>query len=487
MITASLSTVAWRRPALEQMLPTILPQVDRLYVFLQGYDVIPDCLDMDDRRIHVVDGRWHPQWLALKSTAKLFWIAQGLVPDGIHLTVDDDILYPPGYASRMASAIDKYYRKAVVGFHGAVWNGSFRDRQVIHFEHQLADDTPVHTLGTGTTAWHTSTLTFGDLGEWDGVDWTVAIAAQKQRVPMVCLSRKSGYLKQLPEGDDPRSCAALDSYPHRMQAAYRSCPDWTLHTIPPAPRPVVVVMPCYNEPVDRIMMSVDSALAVRNVTRVVVVDDASPEPIALPHRDRVEVIRCDANGGPAAALFTGISQQSPTAIICRLDVGDEFYPEAKARQIDEVLSGKCQASGSPRFDPVAGVERPVREGWDRRIYTDAQFAAPTTVYERSAWEAAGGNAVHLRWCEDWLFAIRMQAYVGWRIFDEVTCSAGEFPGGHSDVTGERAKARAKCRAEVAKIGQALGRPDTCRHLFDTAWCKKRGIAPLRFPISLDPG
>jgi hypothetical protein len=481
MITASLSTVAWRRPALERMLPTILPQVDRLNVFLQGYDASPDCLR--DPKIAIVDGRAHPQWLALKSTAKLFWIAQGLVPEGIHLTVDDDILYPPDYAATMAARIERYGRMAVVGYHGAIWNGSFRDRRVFHFEKALAVDTPVHTLGTGTTGWHTSALQFPDeLGDWDGVDWTVAIAAQKQRVPMMCLSREAGFLEQLPDGDDPRSCAALDSYPARMLAAYRSYPEWELHTPPARPREVVVVMPCYREPVDRIMRSVESALAVRNVDRVVVVDDASPEPIVLPPDDRVSVLRCPVNGGPATALSLGISAQPPNAIICRLDVGDEFYADAKARQIDEVLSGKFRASGSRSFDPVAGIERVnPRDDWQQRIYTDSQFASSTTVYERSAWEEAGGNRTDLRWCEDWLFAINMQAYVGWHAFEEATGSIGEFPGGHSDVSGERQKQRAKCRAEVAKIGLALKRPDACRHLFDTAWCKKRGVKPLRMP------
>jgi hypothetical protein len=479
MITASLSTVAWRRSALERMLPTILPQVDRLNVFLQGYTQAPDCLR--DRKITIADGRDHPDWLALKSTAKLFWAAEGLVADGVHLTVDDDILYPPDYAATLAARIDYYDRKAVVGYHGAIWDGSFRDRQVLHFEKALSHDTPVHTLGTGTTAWHTSSLKLTELGDWDGVDWTVAIAAQKQRLPMMCLARPAGYLKQLPEGDDPRSCAALDSYPQRMLEAYRSHPNWELHAPPPAQRQVVVVMPCYHEPVDRIMRSVDSALAVRNVDRVVVVDDASPGAIVLPHRDRVSVLRRETNGGPAAALATGIGAQAPSAVICRLDVGDEFYPEAKARQIDSVLSGACRASCSPRFDPVAGVNKLTRDDWEKRVYTDSQFAAPTTVYERSVWEEIGGNRADLRWCEDWLFAMRVHAYVGWHMFGEVTCSAGEFPGGHSDVKGENQAKRAKCRAEVAAIGRVFASPEKNRHFFNEEWCKKRGLEPLRMP------
>lgn len=481
-----MTTVAWRRSALEQMVPTILPQVDRLNVFLEGYNSIPDCLH--DPRVTIVHGIDHPQWTALKSTSKLFWVAQGLVASGVHLTVDDDILYPPGYATYVAACIERYDRRAVVGFHGAVYSAEskhpFRDRKVFAFDKALSVDTPVHTIGTGTAAWHASSLplSVGNLGEWDGVDWAVAIAAQQQHMPMVCLARAAGYLTQLPEGHDPRSCGALDDYPARMLAAYRLHPDWQLHEPPPIPRQVVVVMPCYAEPVDRVMRSVDSALAVHNVDRVVVVDDASPEPVVLPHNDRVSVIRRVTNEGPAAALSTGIGVQPPSVVICRLDVGDVFYPEAKARQIDEVLSGACRASGSPRFDPVTGTEKRPHDDWQQRIYTDSQFAAPTTVYERSAWEEAGGNRFDLRWCEDWLFAMKVQAYVGWKMFPDVTCSAGEFPGGHSDVKGDNQARRAKCRAEVAAIGRAFASPDKNAHLFNVDWCKKRGVEPLKVPV-----
>ena len=44
MITASMSTLAWREPGLASMVATIVPQVDWLNVFLQGYDRVPDCL-----------------------------------------------------------------------------------------------------------------------------------------------------------------------------------------------------------------------------------------------------------------------------------------------------------------------------------------------------------------------------------------------------------------------------------------------------------
>jgi len=485
MITACMSTVPWRLQALEQMLPTILPQVDQLNVYLQGYDAVPECLRHDN--IHTVDGRQHPKWDALKSTCKLFWIAQGLVDDGIHLTVDDDMLYPPDYVQRCSSAIDRYGSRVVVGFHGAIYKPDvrhlYRDRQTFHFKDAFEADTPVHTLGTGTTSWHTSALRIDDLLDWDGVDWAVAIAAQRQSVPMVCLARPAGYLTALPEAYDTRSCSELDSYLERMAGFYHSHPNWTVHKPSTGRREVVVVMPCYREQVDRIMRSVDSAISVPNVDRVLVVDDASPDPIVLPYRDRLSVIRREVNGGPSPAMNTGIRTLADNAIICRLDVGDTYHPAAKARQIDEVLSGRHRAVCSWHYDPVRHFTRTLDRGWQRGLFQDNQFASTTLVMERSVWDEVGGYSDTLRWTDDWRFAAIVQFYVGWHEFPEVTGEHGMWPGGHSDVEGKPEKkiARDRDMAETRRLCLALGNPSAHAHLFNERWCKKRGLAPLKMP------
>ena len=489
MITASMSTVAWRRPALEQMLPTILPQVDRLNVFLQGYETTPEILIHP--KITVVDGRDHPEWLALKSTAKLFWIAQGLVANGVHLCVDDDILYPPGYAGYVAAKIERYQGRAVVGFHGALYkeqvNHIYRDRTEWHYEKMCAADVPVHTIGSGTIGWYTGALalTRDDLLGDDAVDYRIAIAAQKQRVPMVCLSRDPGYLKSLPLATDERSCSGRSDYTDRILGFFREWPAWRVYH-PEATlrdRPVVVVMPCYNEDRARLLASVQSALDVPGVDLVRVVDDASPvpvEPIDLP---RVELIRRGVNGGPSAAMNTGIRTLREDAIVCRLDVGDSYRPDAKARQIELVRSGKVEASCSWHYDPVRHFTRTLDKGWQRAIYQDNQFAATTGVFTRAVWAEVGGFDDTMRWTDDWRFAMWVQWNIGWTEFPEVTGDHGMYPGGHSDVAGrpEKKAARDKDMARSIELGRALGNPRMSAHLFDPTWCKKRGIKPLTKP------
>lgn len=245
-------------------------------------------------------------------------------------------------------------------------------------------------------------------------------------------------------------------------------------------RDVVVVVPCYREPVDEVRRSIDSALAVANVTRVTLVDDgADQSELDQLAGDRVSVIHLDVNGGPSFALNAGIAAAPDDSIICRLDVRDEYYPEPKARQIETVLSGRCRASCSPHYDPVAGAIHEPPPNWRRLIYTDSCFTGVSTVYERSVWQEVGIDT-SFRWAEDWRFSLLIEHMIGFDMFPEVTCSAGMFPGGHSDCTAsdEKRRLREDDRVRVIRLARALDRPDQFAHLYSVDWCKKRGMTPM---------
>ena len=220
MITASMSTIAWREPGLARAVASILPQVDRLNVFLQGYTHTPECLN--DPRIRIVRDVDAPESAALGASAKFHWLWHGLVRDGYHFQVDDDIEYPPDYVARCIAAIDAHDRRPIVGFHGMIYRkcvrSYFRDRRVWTFRQKCDSDRFVHAIGTGTTAYHTSAirLTAADFVEPNSCDLFLGLAAQRQRVPMLCLARPRGYLKALPLAADPRACAGPSDYETRM-------------------------------------------------------------------------------------------------------------------------------------------------------------------------------------------------------------------------------------------------------------------------------
>lgn len=239
---------------------------------------------------------------------------------------------------------------------------------------------------------------------------------------------------------------------------------------------VVVVIPCYREPLDEVAASLESALAVPNVTRVIVVDDGAGQyELDSLRSDRVEVWHRNLNGGPAAALNDGIAAAPEDSVICRLDVRDRYYAEAKARQIEEVLSGRTRAIASPHYDPVAGSIYIPQAKWRALIYSVSQFTQISTAFHHSVWREIGIDT-SFRWAEDWRFNMLVQHYVGWEMFSEVTCSAGMFPGGYTDRGGP---GRDADRKRVYALAQVLGRPERYAHLYSEAWCARRGLTPLK--------
>ena len=169
---------------------------------------------------------------------------------------------------------------------------------------------------------------------------------------------------------------------------------------------VVVVVPCHREPVDAVAASLASALAIPDLRVVVVDDGADRADLDALSDDRVRILHRRENGGPSAALEDGIASTAPGSVICRLDVRDEFYPEAKARQIETVLRG-VQASCSPHFDPMLGRSHELPSNWRQHIYTDSCFTTVTAVYQRSVWERVGMDT-SLRWAEDWRWALLVE-------------------------------------------------------------------------------
>ena len=233
MITASMSTIAWREPGLPEAVVSILPQVDRLNVFLQGYIGTPLCLG--DPKIRVLRDTDAPESAALGASAKFHWLWHGIVGDGYHFTVDDDIVYPPDYVERCVHKIDEHDRRVVVGYHGMIYPPRmvryFKDRRVWPYDHGCDADRFVHAIGTGTASFHTSALrlTRDDFALPNSCDLYLGIACQRQRVPMLCLERKTGYLKPLKSARDKRSVSAPDDYARRMIEIHETWGPWKLY------------------------------------------------------------------------------------------------------------------------------------------------------------------------------------------------------------------------------------------------------------------
>jgi hypothetical protein len=239
-ITASISTIWWREDGLKEVVSAILPQVDRLNVFLQGYKTIPTFLN--DPKITVVRGEDYPEVLARGASAKFFWADK---VHGYHFTIDDDIVYPADYVRYCIQKIEQYHRAAVVGFHGVLFKDDvmaytasskkFRFRKsLFNFRSALDNDRSVHTLGTGVMAYHTDTIKVSIKDfltrSMDDIYW--GILAQMQHVPLICIQRSADYLKPIePLASNPLSVyeQARQDLGKEMLAVIQKFGPWKLY------------------------------------------------------------------------------------------------------------------------------------------------------------------------------------------------------------------------------------------------------------------
>ena len=194
-VIASMAAIPARARHLPRVVESLLPQVDRLRVYLNGYSEVPKCLRHP--RVDVARSQDHGD---KGDAGKFWWIAR---TQGYVFTVDDDIVYPPDYVATYLRAIEGRKRRAVVATHGRTLKRQLRsyykDSTVFSFGADLARARTVHVAGTGTTGYHSSTLKLTPQHFSTGfmADVHLAVAAKAQGVPLVVLPHRSDWLSMI--------------------------------------------------------------------------------------------------------------------------------------------------------------------------------------------------------------------------------------------------------------------------------------------------
>lgn len=215
-----LASIPSRADDLAQVLARIVPQVERLYLFLHGYAEIPAAA----RHARIVP-ILAPLDTPYRASGKFCGLLQQTGPC-LYFCFDDDILYPDDYVARMTAGIVRYGGKALIGIHGTDYPGTgtryARDRKTFHFRRRLRFDRVVDELGSGTLAFASSLLDF-DPRRWpygDMDDLMVAIEAERRGIPRIVIRRRKHSLIPIREAqpdslwtrtlaDDSRQSAQL--------------------------------------------------------------------------------------------------------------------------------------------------------------------------------------------------------------------------------------------------------------------------------------
>lgn len=194
-----MATMPSRHESLMQALPHILPQLDRLYLYLDQHTKVPIELMSEPKIVAIL-----PEGKKLGCDGKFMGLKRETQPC-LYFCFDDDIIYPPDYVRRLTATLKRLHFAVVVGVHGALFHKRIdsyaKSRSNIHFSRSLQVDALVDELGTGTLAFHSECIQI-DPEQWarpNLTDLMFMVEAIRQNVPRVCIRRDVGYLRAIAE------------------------------------------------------------------------------------------------------------------------------------------------------------------------------------------------------------------------------------------------------------------------------------------------
>ena len=156
MIVASLCTIPERKKYLKSVIYSILPLVDKLNIFLNGYDNIPDYLLND--KINIECSSNHKN---MGDANKFYWTDK--IKNSYHFICDDDIIYNKRYFNYMIKKLNKYNNRVIVSLCGSridipknKFINYYQSRNYFSMYDNINKDIPVHIIGTGVMCYHTN-------------------------------------------------------------------------------------------------------------------------------------------------------------------------------------------------------------------------------------------------------------------------------------------------------------------------------------------
>lgn len=210
-VIGSMATCRRRMDVLHKTLDTLVSQVDTLYVYLNDFEQseLPASARYDN--VIYLDAPLGD----IKDNGKIYplqltesYSFRSIYRDAYVFTVDDDILYPRDYVTRMILKIEEQKRQSIFGVH-CVWlqknqTQYYVGRRAQSFYRELPEDEDVHVLGTGTTAWHHSLLPHLNVKAFPVpgmADIWLAVDAVGHNIPLTCVAREHNWLRPVSTND----------------------------------------------------------------------------------------------------------------------------------------------------------------------------------------------------------------------------------------------------------------------------------------------
>lgn len=231
-VYAGMATVPEREQEMKKSVESILPYIDRLFIFLNDYQHVPEWITQNKKISPFLSSIENSN---MGDAGKFYGLNHIAGNDHYYFALDDDIIYPPSYIWTMIKKINQYDKKVVVGCGGYTMKKEVRhfynDRQDNwHFSMPNREDRPVHILHTCLVAWHSSALNFHyeNCGKPNMGDIWLALAAQKQSVPMILIERPANWVKCQPLPASQTIYGRFRNNCAEQTEVYNSWKDWQL-------------------------------------------------------------------------------------------------------------------------------------------------------------------------------------------------------------------------------------------------------------------
>lgn len=195
-IICGVATIEDRQSSLETTVKSILPQVDKLYVYQNGFKKLPSFLT--DDKITVLSSL--DTGIDMGDAGKFFTVAQHR--KCYYFSIDDDLTYPSDYVKNTVDYLKQNNNEIVVSYHGRTFTNTATNyyNQPVK-SYRCLDDVyifdEIQYPGTGVTAFYTEyfKLTFEIFTSANMADIFVGNEILKNKKKCYVLPHSAGWIK----------------------------------------------------------------------------------------------------------------------------------------------------------------------------------------------------------------------------------------------------------------------------------------------------
>lgn len=196
-VVCGVATLVDRKDALRETVESILPQVDQLIVYQNGYKEIFDFLESD--KICVISSL--DTGVDMGDAGKFYRV--GDFKDVYYFSIDDDLVYPPNYVDCLLDVLAQHNDRVIACAHGRLCkpkvNSYYDDKiEVLHFQKEVDRLTECHFGGTGVMAFSTGhvNVAFSIFKHPNMADVWMGLHAVTHNIPVLVAPHCANWIRQ---------------------------------------------------------------------------------------------------------------------------------------------------------------------------------------------------------------------------------------------------------------------------------------------------